>query len=171
MGALKFAKQAGFWGILSLMVLVVGACLAAVPSWNSLKNKGLVPEDRVPQKIIWRAKLFTSKAAGHIPELTWTEIWKMALHRGGFGLENAVEGVSVDGSVENGYNTKADRAVGENIFKQRCSTCHGVNAVGGIGPPLNRPGHRHGDSDLAIYNVLTHGIPGTAMVRPSLTFA
>ena len=31
-------------------------------------------------------------------------------------------------------------------------------------PALNRPGFKHGDSDLSIYKILRDGVPNTAMV-------
>ena len=41
---------------------------------------------------------------------------------------------------------------------------------GSLGPSLARLGYKNGDSDLAIYRVLTDGIVGTAMEPTHLSF-
>jgi alcohol dehydrogenase (cytochrome c) len=92
----------------------------------------------------------------------------MTRHPGGFGLEYFTQGVSADGSVTNPYNTPDDHVAGGLIFRKQCVMCHGGEAIGGVGPPLNRSGLKHGDSDLAIYKVLRDGIPSTPMVPPGL---
>src|ERR1700676_4374523 len=81
-----------------------------------------------------------------------------------------VQGVSANGSVLNPYDTEEGRAAGAHIFAQRCAICHGINGIGGIGPSLDHPGRKYGDSDLAIYKVLKSGIPGTPMVPSPLSF-
>ena len=49
--------------------------------------------------------------------------------------------------------------------------CHGGDASGWRAPPLNRPGLKHGDSDLALYKVVRDGIPGTPMMSADLTWS
>lgn len=123
-------------------------------------------------KTTWRIGLFARKARGGIPELAWSELWQMVWHRGGFGLENLMQGVSVDGSVHNGYDSDADLQAASGMFSVRCAMCHGSGGAGGEhgAPPLDHAGLKHGDSDLAIYKVLRDGVPNTAMQAPSISF-
>jgi len=121
--------------------------------------------------ISWRAQIFLRKASGQVPELSWSELLKMTTHQGGFLLANVMGfGQSVNRAVTNPYDSSEDREAGGHIFKERCARCHGRDGRGALGPSLARFGFKHGDSDLAIYRVLTDGIPGTAMVSPNLSF-
>jgi alcohol dehydrogenase (cytochrome c) len=121
--------------------------------------------------ISWRAQIYLNKSFGRLPELSWSEIFKMTAHQGGFSLGNVVvEGHSVFGAVSNPYTSREDREAGSRIFNQRCARCHGLDAKGSLGPSLARSGYKYGDSDLAIYKVLRDGIPGTAMISPDLSF-
>jgi cytochrome c oxidase cbb3-type subunit 3 len=53
---------------------------------------------------------------------------------------------------------------GASLFRSNCSPCHGVNARGGgRGPDLTSGRWIHGSSDAAIFNTITHGVPGTEM--------
>jgi mono/diheme cytochrome c family protein len=62
-----------------------------------------------------------------------------------------------------------DRDQGARIFRDRCTACHGTDGSGGPrGPSLSRSRLTTGDSDLAVYQVLRNGIPGTAMARVDL---
>ena len=50
------------------------------------------------------------------------------------------------------------------MFRTFCATCHGVDARGGTrGPDLTSGRWVHGDTDVAIFNTITHGVPGTDM--------
>jgi alcohol dehydrogenase (cytochrome c) len=121
--------------------------------------------------VAWRAQLLVRKARGGIPDLSWHELAKMSAVQGGFGLESLIrEGRGADGSVKNPYVATADRQVGRRIFEIRCAACHGSDGGGAHGPALNRPGLRHGDSDLSVYKVIRDGIPNSAMVAPVLSF-
>lgn len=165
--AKRVATSVGVVAIIATIALTVGIAF----NRKSLKQKNLLPDERISQKIWWRARLFARKATGGVPDLTWADLWEMTRHRGGFGLEMSGMGVSAGGSVLNPYNTPEDHLAGGRIFMQRCARCHGVEGIGRNGPPLNRPGLRHGDSDLAIYKVLRDGIPGTAMVSPDISLS
>jgi len=127
---------------------------------------------KIRSAISWRAQIYLKKASGQLSELSWTEILKMTALHGGFSLGNVItEGQSVNGAVANPYTSKEDREAGSRIFGERCARCHGPDAKGSLGPSLARFGYKSGDSDLAIYRVLTDGIPGTAMISPNLSFA
>ena len=163
-------KKRGAASAAVLIMLCIGIGLtAAAFSSKALKGKNLLPAEKVSQKIWWRVKLYANKATGGVPQLTWSELWQMTSQAGGFGLERMGVGVSAEGVVKNPYNTREGNEAGARIFGQRCAMCHGINGVGRNGPPLNHPGRKHGDSDLAIYRVLEEGIPGTAMVAPQLS--
>lgn len=121
-------------------------------------------------KLTWRVRLFTRKAEGGIPYLSWKELWQMARHRGGFGLNAVADGLSLDEGITNPYITKSDYDAGSQLFRTRCAVCHGNDAAGGrIGPALNRIPLAHGDSDFAIYKTIRDGIPGTPMRAPTLS--
>jgi alcohol dehydrogenase (cytochrome c) len=65
--------------------------------------------------------------------------------------------------------TDDDRQMGARIFRERCTGCHGSDGSGGPhAPSLTRSGFKHGDSDLAIYEVVRDGVPGTAMPQNAL---
>ena len=60
-------------------------------------------------------------------------------------------------------NPKAAKA-GEYEFRINCALCHGLGARGGgRGPDLTRPQKKHAHSDAEMFQVISNGIPGTAM--------
>jgi alcohol dehydrogenase (cytochrome c) len=147
--------------------LVVGAILAA--GFHTTSILGNDPE--IGRKLSWRVKLFAHKITGDVPDLSWNELLYMIRREGGFGLEGiASYGLSVDGSLNNPFVTQNDFNAGERLFRENCAVCHGGEGTGGHGPALNRPGLKHGDSDLAIYKVLRDGIANTPMVPVPLDF-
>jgi alcohol dehydrogenase (cytochrome c) len=166
---MKISKRSWMWMAAVLLIVIVGMPIAGAVYWRSLEKSNSLPDTQVSEKIWWRARVLGRKATGGIPDLSWSELWQMMRHRSGFGLERLADGVSAEGSVKNAYDTEADYEAGARIFAQRCEMCHGYNGVGRNGSPLNHPGLKHGDSDLAIYKVLRDGIPGTAMVPPDIT--
>lgn len=151
------------------VTLAIGVTVAAFSYQKKLAAKNGMTTQQLSQSVQWRAELFARKATGGIPDLTWSELWLMMHHQGGFGLEGLALGVSADGSVRNPYTTDDDSEVAAGIFGRRCAICHGSEGIGWSGPPLNHAGLKHGDSDLAIYKVLRDGVPGTAMVSPGLS--
>jgi len=151
-------------------VIAIGVAVGSAFYWKSLLKKTQFTSGELAQKITWRARLFARKATGGIPDLSWNELWQMAGQRRGFGLENLFAGRSLDASIENVYVTEADLQVASRNFHVRCAMCHGDEGAGGaIGPPLNRPGLKHGDSDLSIYKVIRNGVPNTAMHPPPMS--
>lgn len=60
-------------------------------------------------------------------------------------------------------NPKAVKA-GEYEFRINCALCHGLGARGGgRGPDLTRAQKKHTHSDAEMFQVISNGIPGTAM--------
>jgi putative heme-binding domain-containing protein len=60
-------------------------------------------------------------------------------------------------------DAKAAKA-GEYEFRINCALCHGLGAHGGgRGPDLTRAQKRHAHSDAEMFQVISNGIPGTAM--------
>jgi len=55
-------------------------------------------------------------------------------------------------------------AHGEQVFAQRCASCHGPTGAGLIGPNLTDRYQIHGTSRLDIYRTVRGGAPGTPML-------
>ncbi len=172
MNSVKARRRTIAWVGTTILLVLACVCAAAIIYWKSLADIGSAPSEQIWQAISWRAQLYVRKARGDIPDLSWTELWQMTHVRGGFGLAAAVTGgQSLDGSVANPYVSHDDRQAGARAFREVCSVCHGGDASGWRAPPLNRPGLKHGDSDLALYKVVRDGIPGTPMMSADLTWS
>ena len=52
---------------------------------------------------------------------------------------------------------------GRIAFRNSCTTCHGIHGEGGRGPDLTLGGYSVGDSDAALFNLLSNGVAGTEM--------
>ncbi len=62
-----------------------------------------------------------------------------------------------------GNDPKAAKA-GEYGFRINCALCHGLGARGGgRGPDLTRAQKKHAHSDADMFQIISNGIPGTAM--------
>jgi putative heme-binding domain-containing protein len=57
-----------------------------------------------------------------------------------------------------------DVAEGDRMFRAQCAACHGPNGKGGAaGPDLTTGMFKRGDSDDAVFALISKGIPGTNM--------
>src|SRR5437867_4684639 len=56
-----------------------------------------------------------------------------------------------------------DLAGGQQVFIGQCARCHGMQGRGGFGPSLTRPKLRNAPDFASLINVISNGIPGTAM--------
>ncbi|PWU05469.1 MAG: hypothetical protein C5B51_14495 [Terriglobia bacterium] len=66
--------------------------------------------------------------------------------------------------IRNPFPTADDVAAGARSFRSQCAACHGLDASGASGPSLTTGNFRHGNSDEALYGIITKGVPGTPMV-------
>jgi alcohol dehydrogenase (cytochrome c) len=153
------------------VVVTVAAVVLAVALqwqlgvWKSDAGSSLALNEKAWSSILCRAQLYFQKAQGEVPELSWAELWRLSSQRGlGF--------VCSEGRPVLQFSSVAsaeDRRLGASIFHERCSGCHGADGSGGaVGPSLTRSAYNHGDSDLAIYQVVKEGVAGTAMPRAGL---
>src|SRR5690349_9229603 len=72
----------------------------------------------------WRAQLYFRKATGNLPDLSWVELGKMTLRRGGFSLENMfIYGSSLENTIINPYIQANDIEAGQRIFRRDCAMC------------------------------------------------
>jgi alcohol dehydrogenase (cytochrome c) len=164
---MRRAGRAFAWLVVVALVVAGGATVGATFYAKSL----LGSDPEIWRKVSWRVKLFAQKATGGVTDLSWTELLHMTRHEGGFGLEGIpTYALSAEGSVHNPFITPDDFHAGESLFRENCAVCHGGKGTGGHGPTLNRPGLKHGDSDLTIYKVLRDGISNTPMVPVPLDF-
>jgi putative heme-binding domain-containing protein len=66
--------------------------------------------------------------------------------------------------ILNPFSAAEDVAAGARSFRSQCAACHGLDASGAAGPSLTTGTFRHGNSDDALFAVITKGVPGTPMV-------
>jgi len=151
----------------STAVILAGASCAAtlywnLGSWRSPLNLKVASSQQVSKGALCRARLYLQKVQGAVPNLSWTELWRLTLLKRGF---HCIEGSSLEASLQ--YSADAsedDLRAGGSFFRERCTACHGIDGAGGPGAPsLKRLEYKHGDSDLAIYQVIRDGVRGTAM--------
>ncbi len=60
---------------------------------------------------------------------------------------------------------------GEQLWSLNCSSCHGLNGEGGIGPALNSQQFQESASDGQIEQLIAVGVPGSQMSAYSLDYA
>ena len=156
-----------------IAVLLIGAIGAAffygrTVSDNSTENIGNASNVKSWNPVLCRAQLYLQKAKFELSEVSWSELW--GLTRPGRGFD-CTDGGGLVASVRfSASASEDDRKAGARIFRERCSTCHGADGSGGpFAPSLARSQYNHGDSDLAIYQVLRDGVPGTGMQSAGLT--
>ena len=156
------------WGAVAATTIVLIGFVAGT-YYYYLKANAVKPFSEI---ISWRVQIFLKKAYGAVPELSWIELLKITTQKGGFSLSNVFElGQSVDAALVNPYVSHEDLKAAGQLFREHCARCHGPDGGGYLGPSLARLGYQNGDSDVAIYRVLTDGIAGTAMEPTHLSFA
>ena len=158
--------------VFSAAVLLIGTIGAAALHWHlgywrSVLGLQSASNERIWDALLCRAHIYLHKAQGGVPELSWSELAEVTLHRGWFVCTG---GTSLEADFQYSSNaSEDDREAGARIFHERCTGCHGIDGSGGqLAPSLTRSEYTHGDSDLAIYKVLRDGVPGTAMASAGL---
>ncbi len=112
----------------------------------------------------WRAIVVARKLSGLLTDVSWADLGDIARPGSGFDLKHLARWGDPYSTIEDPDTAAPDRARGRKLFGLNCAKCHGAEAQGGLGPALVGRPLRHGDSDWALYQTVTHGVPGTAMV-------
>jgi mono/diheme cytochrome c family protein len=86
-----------------------------------------------------------------------------------FPLYRWVEPSSREQARETNLASLADK--GQNLWGFNCSSCHGLNGEGGIGPALNSKQFLQAASDDQIETIIAVGVPGSQMSAYSLDYA
>jgi alcohol dehydrogenase (cytochrome c) len=154
-------------------VILIGAAGAGALYWRlesdeSIANPGGESTGAIWNAVSCRVRIYLQSASGGAPTLSMSELW--GLTRPGRGFV-CTEDSSLQASIRySSIASEDDRKTGAGLFRERCSGCHGADGSGGsVAPSLTRSQYNHGDADLAIYNVLRDGIPGTAMQSVGLS--
>ena len=72
-------------------------------------------------------------------------------------------------NTENQFTTTLDIRMGQRLFRQQCSRCHGRDANGGeLGPTLTN-GFSSASTDAGLFGIVREGIPNTQMIGISRT--
>ena len=70
----------------------------------------------------------------------------------------------------NPFTDVPDVRAGQQLFDRQCSVCHGEGAAGGeVGPDLTTGDFRRASTDAGLFNVISEGIPNTAMMAINAT--
>jgi alcohol dehydrogenase (cytochrome c) len=163
---MKARKAFIFLPAATVILVGLSAATAQLSRWEPAADPAPGSVEKMWSAIFCRAGLYVNKTEGKIPKLSWSDLWALSSQRGiGF--------VCAEGRAALQFSsvaTAVDRSRGAGIFRERCSGCHGNDGAGGsTGPSLTRATYEHGDSDLAVYQVLRSGVAGTAMPPSSLS--
>lgn len=165
---MKARKAFIFLPAAAVVLVGLSAATAQLARLEQVDGRAPASIEKMWTAISCRAGLYVNKTEGKIPKLSWADLWALSSQRGiGFACAEGRAALQFSSIA-----TAADRSMGAGIFHERCAGCHGNDGVGGsVGPSLTRSTYDHGDSDLAIYQVLRSGISGTAMPPSGLSSA
>lgn len=117
----------------------------------------------------WRAQLLILQVRGEIPGLTLQDVANLVApgsDQHGSRLVSTRNPYSV---IRNRHGSAADIQAGATLFRDRCATCHAVDASGTpAAPALVGREFKHGDSDWAVFTTIRSGVPNTAMQAHAL---
>ena len=170
--------------LLLLMSICIGAVLFMAPTilWRYAPNSvRAIPQEQVSHEFFWRLRLYLRKATGGVPDLSWLEViqgtWPGTVLKGSWPGSGFIRGEMIRGNrslyagVRNPLTSPEDASRGQEIFLDKCASCHGKDGRGAHGPSLAKANFDVGASDFALYKVLRDGIPGTAMAAIDLSIA
>ncbi len=67
-------------------------------------------------------------------------------------------------TIENPFTTSLDTRMGQRLYQQQCSRCHGLTGDGGeLGPALT-DGFSSASTDAGLFRIVREGIPNTQMI-------
>ena len=70
----------------------------------------------------------------------------------------------------NPFTAVPDVRAGQLLFARQCSVCHGEGGAGGeVGPDLTTGDFQHTSTDAGLFNLISEGIPNTAMMGINAT--
>ena len=88
----------------------------------------------------------------------------LGLFIAGWGL-GSTAALSAQAGTGNPFTSAEDVQTGQGIFARQCSVCHGVGAIGGdVGPDLTSGVFENASTDAGLFNLISVGVPGTAML-------
>ena len=117
-----------------------------------------------------RAELILLRATGKLPDLSWGDALRMMTPQNGNNVSALLLSRNPYEAITNPFREPADATAGPELFRTRCTTCHGADGHGGTGPDLSKSDeYRRGASDWALFQNITRGVPGTAMPPHTLS--
>ena len=90
----------------------------------------------VSPKVAWRVRLFIEKLTGQIPQIPLRLLVKWSRPNSPVNLYRLSSTPNVNAAIVNTFDDRASGSKGEKTFGQVCSSCHGDDARGGVGPNL-----------------------------------
>ena len=126
-------------------ILVAGLLILAAAGLASL---------RVPA-LAWRTRTLALKVAGRMPDLSWSDMFRLIRPGSGVWPENLPDVGNPHWAVTAPASSSDDLTAGERLFAERCAGCH---ASGGEGGTLDSGVFRYGTSDWALFRHLRFGI-------------
>jgi alcohol dehydrogenase (cytochrome c) len=82
----------------------------------------------------------------------------------GYYVAGLVETPNPFAVIRNPYTSDSDRSAGQQLFREQCAGCHGLDAAGeDQAPSLVNVPLRSGDSAWGMYRTIQRGIPDSAM--------
>ncbi|HEV8331009.1 MAG TPA: PQQ-binding-like beta-propeller repeat protein [Steroidobacteraceae bacterium] len=115
------------------------------------------------EPVRFRVALIAEKAQGRYQEASWGEFLRMLKPGSGIWLAELPRWNSLFPLVKNPFRAPADLAAGKSLFAAHCSTCHGADGAGGVGPSLRGRISPRTESDWAAFLTVRYGVPGTPM--------
>lgn len=116
----------------------------------------------------WRALILVYMATGQIDDLGWADLLRMLKPGSSYYLENLAKTKNPYTTIKNPFTAISDVKAGKVLYRSNCTACHGADGIGGAAPALAEANFKHGDSDWAMFRVVSRGVPGTQMAGMGL---